>query len=158
AADDYESADNRHVFDFFQAHALARKVARGSEHETAKPLTVRDAVNRYERDLARRGGDIANAKRIHKHLTKALADKVVTLVTEDDLAAWHNSLVGTMKPASLVRLFKAFKAALNAAARSDRTIRNANVWRHALSGIQGTFGTRNKQVLSDADVHRVITA
>ena len=159
AADDFEDADNRHVFDFFQAQALARKVARGSEHETAKPLTVRDAIGRYERDLVRRGGDVANnVKRIHKHLTKALADKVVALLTEDDLTMWHNSLVGAMKPASLVRLFKALKAALNLAARNDRTIRNAHVWRHALSGIQDTFGTRNKQVLSDADMHRVIAA
>src|SRR5206468_3178229 len=36
--------------------------------------------------------------------------------------------------------------------------RNAAVWRHALSGIQGTFGTRNKQVLPDDDVRRIVTA
>jgi site-specific recombinase XerD len=159
AADDIEAADNRFVFDFFQAQALARKIARGTpEQDSTKPLTVRAAVDRYAADLVRRGGDVANAGRIRKHVTKTLAGKIVALITEDDLTAWHNGLVGTLKPASLRRLFQATKAALNAAARSDRTIRNASVWKHALSGIKNTFGTRNKQVLSDADIHRVIAA
>jgi integrase len=146
------------VFDFFHAQAQARKVARGTGQTSAKPKSVREAVDLYEDDLCRRGGDLANAKRIRKHLTKALADKVVALLTDDDLTAWHTSLAGTLKPASLVRLFKAFKAALNLAARKDRSVRNASVWSHALSGIRDTFGTRNRQVLSDTDVRRVVVA
>ena len=88
------------------------KLARGSDADAARPATVADAVAAYERDLVARGGSIANAGRIRKHLTPTLAAKPVGLLSARELAAWRDGLLAAgMKPATAVRLAKASKAA-----------------------------------------------
>jgi integrase len=159
-ADDFEDADGEHVLTFWQAQERTRKLARGSADDAGRPTTVADAVDAYRRDLTARGGDVANATRIRRHLTPSLATKPVGLLSARDLAAWRDGLLagGKLKRASVLRLFKAFKAALNLSARRDPRIRNEKAWRDGLSGLTNTFATRNAQVLSDAQVHAVIVA
>jgi integrase len=63
-----------------------------------------------------------------------------------------------MKPATLVRVSKSLKAALNLSARHDPGIVNSNAWRNGLSGISEDFVSRNIQTLSDDQVRDLITA
>jgi integrase len=154
-ADDYEAADGEHVLSFWQAADKARALARGS----TAPLTVGEALDAYETDLRARGGSIANAGRIRKHLPSTLAAKLVGALTAGELSAWRDQLLAEgMKPATMVRLCKATKAALNLAARRDRRIQNRAEWRDGLSGIAEGFASRNVQRLDDAQVRDLIAA
>jgi hypothetical protein len=124
---------------FWQAQDRARKPARGSDADAGRPATVADAVAAYERDLIARGGSVANAGRIRKHLTPTLAAKPAGLLTARELAAWRDGLLaGGMKSATAVRLAKATKAALNLAARRDPRILNRAAWRDGLGGLAET--------------------
>src|SRR5262249_38400847 len=144
--------------DWFGAVAAARKFARG-QSDSGRPVTVADAIDAYERDLTARGALVANAARIRKHLTATLASKPVGLLTARELAAWRDALLAAgMKPITLVRLCKAFKAALNLAKRRDQRVRNEAAWRDGLSGIAGGFVSRNVQRLDDGQVRAVIVA
>jgi hypothetical protein len=103
-ADDYETADGEHVLDYWQAADKARAKARGS----TTPLTVGEAIAAYAVDLKARGGSVANAGRIDKHLTPTLAAKLVGSLTARELSAWRDQLLADgMKPATVVRLCKA---------------------------------------------------
>ena len=157
-ADDFEDADGAHVLTWWQAIDKARQLARGTD-DAGRPQTVAEAVAAYERDLRARGGSVANAGRIRKHLTPALAAKPVGLLTARDLAHWRDGLLASgMKPATLVRLSKATKASLNLAARRDPRILNRNAWRDGLSGISEDAGSRNLQRLEDHQVAAVVAA
>ena len=63
-----------------------------------------------------------------------------------------------LKAASIVRLGKAVKAALNLAAKRDPRILNRTAWVDGLSGLAENFSSRNPQRLLDAQVHAVIAA
>jgi integrase len=157
-ADDHEDADGEHVLNFWQAIDKARKLARGTD-DAGRPATVGEAIGAYERDLIARGGSVANAGRIRKHLTPTLAAKPVGLLRPVELAAWRDGLIADgMKSATVVRLCKATKAALNLAARRDHRITNRNAWRDGLSGITEGFTSRNLQRLADAEVGAVVVA
>ena len=120
AADDHEDADGVHVFDWWQAQDASRRIARGGDADAGRPPTVADAVAEYARDLAARGAGPENATRITKNLIPTLATKPVGLLTTRDLSAWRDGLLRDgMKPATMVRLGRAVKAALNLAARRD---------------------------------------
>ena len=159
-ADDFETADGEHVLDFWQAQTRARRMARGSSADAGKPVSVAGAINLYEHDLIARGHDTANAKRIRKHVTATLAAKPVALLTAAELARWRDALLagGTLERSSVRRTCRSLAAALTLAAKRDPRIRNEKAWRHGLGGIGDTFGTRNAQVLSDPQVHRLIAA
>jgi integrase len=157
-ADDFEASDGKNVASYFEAVDLARKLARGSA-DTGRPATVKEAVEDYERDLIARHGSVANAGRIRKHLSATLAAKPVGLLTARELASWRDGLLATgMKSATVVRLAKATKAALNLAAKRDRRIVNRNEWRDALSGIAEDYTSRNPQRLDDMQVGAVVAA
>jgi hypothetical protein len=157
-ADDFEDADGEHVLTWWQATDKARKLARGSD-DTGRPATVKEAVDKYAADLVARGASVANAGRIRKHLTPTLAAKPVGILTARDLAHWRDGLLAAgMKPATLVRLAKATKAALSLAARRDPRILNRNAWVDGLSGISEGFVSRNFQRLEDHQVAAVVTA
>jgi integrase len=156
--DDFEEADGTHVLSWFQAIDAARKFARG-QSDSGRPGTVADAVATFERDLSARGASVTNASRVRKHLTPALAAKPVALLTARELAAWRDALlVAGMKSATVVRLCKAFKAALNLAARRDHRITNAAAWRDGLGGLAEGFASRNVQRLDDEQVRAVVRA
>jgi integrase len=157
-ADDHEDADGTHVLTWWQATDKARKLARGSD-DAGRPATVKEAVDAYAHDLRARAGSVANAGRIHKHLTPTLAAKPVGLLSARELAHWRDSLLaGGMKPVTVVRLCKAAKAALNLAARRDHRITNRNAWRDGLSGISEGFASRNMQRLDDQQVGAIVAA
>jgi integrase len=157
-ADDFEDADGEHVLSWWQAIERARTLARGTD-DAGRPATFKDAIDAYERDLIARGGSVANAGRTRKHVSPTLAAKPVGLLTARELAAWRDGLLaGGMKQATLVRLCKAAKAALNLAARRDPRIVNRAAWRDGLSGIAEGFTSRNVQRLDDDQVRAVVAA
>lgn len=59
----------------------ALKLARGSEGDSDKPVTVDEALIAYESGLAARGGAKYNATSLRKHVPSALLSKVVMLLT-----------------------------------------------------------------------------
>jgi integrase len=156
-ADDFEEADGEQVLTWWQAIEAARRVARGSA-DAGRPTTVKDAVNAYERDLIARGGERRNAGRIHAHLTPTLASKPVGLLTARELAAWRDSLLTARTAATVVRICRSAKAALNLAARRDPRITNNAAWRDGLGGISEGFVSRNLQRLTDDEVRAVVAA
>ena len=160
-------------------HARATAAA-----EAAGPvLTVRLAVEAYismrdERDSRREGRAVpSNAgQRLRRHVlgqpaygsqpaipAKPLADIVLHALTERDLQAWLGSLPEAMKVSTAKRLINDFKAALNAAAASNRdklpTTLPATV-RHGLKAAEGDDEpiARNNQILTDAQVARLVAA
>jgi integrase len=158
-ADDLQDADGSDILNVWQAQDRARRLARGQDAGLGKPQTVGAAVGAYEADLAARGASLANAGRIRKHLTPTLASKPIAILTARELAAWRDSLLAAgMKPATVVRLAKATKAALNLAKRRDHRIRNDAAWRDGLSGIAEGFASRNVQRLDDDQVRNLIAA
>jgi integrase len=158
-ADDHEDADGANVLTWWQAIEATRKLARGTDTDTNRPQSFADAIESYERDLIARGGNVANAQRIRKHITPTLASKPVGLLTARELTHWRdNLLAGGMKPATAVRLFKNAKAALTLAAKRDHRITNQAAWRDGLSGLAENFESRNPSRLSDAEVQAVVAA
>jgi hypothetical protein len=157
-ADDYEDANGKTILDYGQAITAALALARGTS-DTGKIVTVADSLNAYERDLISRGQLPGNARMVRFHLTTALGDAPLATLTARDLVAWRDGLLAAgMKPATLVRICKSLKAALNLAARLDPHITNAGAWKTGLGGISEDFASRNIQVISDNQVRAVIAA
>jgi integrase len=155
-ADDHEDADGEHVLTFWQAQDKARALARGSV-DSGRPCTVIEALNAYAADLKARGGLITNAFRPRLHLSPALANKPVGLLTSRELQRLRDSLISKIKPASINRLFRGLKAALNLAAKHDARITNASAWRIGLAALPDAYQARNT-ILTDEQVRALITA
>lgn len=158
-ADDLEDADGVERLSWFQAIQQGRKLAKGDTAEPGSILTVAGAVDEYARDLAARGAGPENATRIRKHLPPALAVRPVGLLHARELSAWRDGLLKAGMPqATLVRLMRAVKAALNLAAKRDRSIQNRSEWADGLSGVRENFTSRNIERLDDDQVRDVIAA
>ncbi|MHC2530587.1 site-specific integrase [Bradyrhizobium diazoefficiens] len=157
-ADDFEEANNRSVMTFYQASAHALKMVRGSEGDADKPVTVAEALDAYETDLEARGGAKHNATLVRNHLSSAMSEKLVMLLTEAELAAWRNGLVaGGLKLSSANRYGKAFKAALALAAKRDKRITNSSAWKNALKPIKGgNVPPRDNYFLPDVTIRDVV--
>jgi integrase len=96
---------------------------------------------------------------VRYHLTAALGDAPLATLTARDFVVWRDGLLAAgMKPATLVRVCKSLKAALNLSARHDPHITNAGAWKTGLSGISEDFSSRNVQVISNDQVRAVIAA
>src|SRR5262249_22180894 len=110
-ADDFDEADGNRALTYWQAQERARAISRG-EHggDTAKPITVAEAIDAYESDLRMRGGDRYNVSRVRNYLTPSLRDKTVALLTAKDLQRWRNGL-GGLAPATVNRTVRVLKAA-----------------------------------------------
>ena len=157
-ADDYADAGDGGVFDFWKAQSHARTVAgaTGKSDTAGKLATVREAVARYEAVLKRRGADTANAARIRVHLSPALADKAVALLTTRDFHVWATALAkANLAAAATNRVNSCFKACLNLAADEDERVGNARVWRKSLRAIHDAGVARNV-VLAEAMVRAII--
>ncbi|MET4152003.1 site-specific integrase [Bradyrhizobium barranii] len=136
-ADDFENANNKSVMTFYQAQAHALKMVRGSEGDSDKPVTVAEALDAYETDLAARGGNKHNAISVRKHLSSSMAAKVVMLLGETELRDWRNGLVAKgLKLSSANRIGKSFKAALALAAKRDKRITNGIAWKNGLKPLK----------------------
>jgi integrase len=145
AADDFEDADNRTTFDFWQAQERARSVARTAcgETDNSKPLTVAQGLDRYKDDIETRGGDIGNMTRVKTQVPESLAQKNVSLLTVRDLRDWRDNLAKGLAPASVNRTAAAFKAALNLAADNDERIASRQAWDLGLATIPDAEESRN---------------
>jgi hypothetical protein len=157
-ADDHEDANGKSVLNYRQAITAALALARGTS-DTGKIVTVASSLDAYERDLIARGQLSANARMVRFHLTTALGNTPLAILTARDLVFWRDGLLANgMRPATLVRISKSLKAALNLSARHDSNITNTSAWRNGLSGISEDFVSRNIQVLSDDQVRSIIVA
>jgi hypothetical protein len=110
-ADDFEDADNRTTFDFWQAQERARSVARTAcgETDSSKPLTVAQALDRYKDDIETRSGDIGNMTRVKAHVPESLAQKNISHLTVRDRREWRDNLAKRLAPASVNRTGAAFR-------------------------------------------------
>ncbi|MGY4369203.1 integrase [Bradyrhizobium sp. LB1.3] len=160
-ADDYEDANGTSVMTYHQATARALKLARGSEGDSDKPVTVGETIDAYETDLAARGGAKYNATSLRKHVPPAMLAKVVMLLTETELRDWRNGLIAKgLKLSSANRIGKSFKAALALAAKRDRKrVTNTAAWREGLKPLKGKGGTlppRDNYYLPDGTILAIV--
>jgi len=159
-ADDHESANNKSVMSFYQAQAHALKMVRGSEGDSDKPVTVAEAIDAYETDLAARGGAKYNATSVRNHCSSAMLSKVVMLLTETELRDWRNGMVAKgLKLSSANRTGKSFKAALALAAKRDKRITNSAAWRNGLKPLKAKGSNappRDNYYLPDATILAVV--
>jgi integrase len=158
-ADDLQSADGDQILTWFQAIERGRQFAKSDVAPAERPTTVADAIREYANDLAARRAGPENATRITKNLTPTLAAKPVGLLTARDLSMWRDALLRNgVKAATMVRLGRAVKAALNLAARRDHRIANRNAWGDGLGGVAENYDSRNIQRLDDNQVRAVVAA
>jgi integrase len=160
-ADDHENANGVTVLNFFQAQQKARELAGAGKDGTAtahRPITVSDAVDAYERDLAARGADTKNAEVIRYHLkdAKGLANIAVSALVATDFKAWRASFNGASS-ATVNRTNNSLRAALNQAAELyDLT--NTKAWRVGfMKRIKGADRSRNV-ILPNKTIAAIIRA
>jgi integrase len=158
-ADDREDADGVHILDYWQAVESARNIARAKDGgDTGKLITVEAALSAYADDLKARGSSPYNAQQVRVHLPKALSTKTVALLNARELRRWRDSLLAKgLAPASVNRLGRMLKAALNQAADHDGRIHNREAWRTGLKGLPDAEVSRNV-ILTDDQVRSVVTA
>jgi integrase len=156
-ADDFDEADGTDVLDFWQAQEKARTLARENRGDGSpdKPLTVGQALDRYEADLTTRGGDPGNVTRVLAYMPAALSRKPLPLLGARDLRSWRDTLAKTLAPATVNRSCNGLKAALNLAADHDERIISRRAWEVGLSAIPGAQESRNV-ILPDDTVRRMI--
>ena len=156
-ADDHESADGATVCTFWQAQDKARVLVRGEDAGGARPATMADALEAYERDLATRGGLVANAAVVRRLVPSTLLARPVGLLTFRELRHWRDGLLDGRKASSVNRHGKSLKAALNLAAAHDPRIGNAAVWRNALASLPDAHTARHVG-LPERDVRKIVAA
>ena len=160
-ADDLEPSDGRAVLNYWEAIDSARKLARrqpGDVADESRPLTVSEALDRYEADLRARGGDLYNAKRSRIHLPGSILSKPVALLGATELKKWRDSLAAKgLSPATINRTRTCLRAALELAAEHDKRISNQREWLIGLRGLPDATVARNV-VLNDDIVRRIVAA
>jgi hypothetical protein len=160
-ADDNQDADNVSILTFFQAQAKARELAKGYREAPAgaAKLTVRDAIESYLGSSRGRDQHI----RLSKHvLTDEIANQLVASLTESALSNWRNRLPEKLSAATRKRITTDFRAALNVFAklnRKDLPDDLSIIIKHGLASEEkAETGARKAQVLTDADLRRLIEA
>jgi integrase len=175
-ADDLADANGDTVLNFDQAQIKARKWSSDLEEKEriaalGPAVTVRIAAHEYlnERSTSR---DV-RSKMNHLLADKALAEKPLAALTVDALKQWRASLLDKkwraglierkMTEASARRIVNDVRACLNAAAeRHGHKLPPAirEVIRNGLAVPKGSDvdNAREKQILTDADIKRVIDA
>ena len=157
-ADDFDDSDGTAILDYWQAQERARTLGRGERGTgSAKPLTMKEALDAYEADLRTRGGDVHNVARVRGHLSHALLERVVALLTSRELRRWRDGLAKSLAPATVNRTATALKAALNLVAEHDQRISNRRTWETGLATIPDAQQSRNV-ILSDAVVRQIVAA
>jgi integrase len=159
-ADDLEAAAPPHVLNFWDAQKTAMALARKQPHasDEGRPITVAEALDRYQEDLKTRGGSIYNATGVRKHLSSTLLSKPVALLGANELRQWRDGLIGGgLQPSSICRLLKSLRAALSLAARLDPRIQNAEARKTGLQALPDADSDRNV-ILDDATVSALVAA
>jgi integrase len=159
-ADDLEPAAPPAVLSYWQALEEARKLARqepGAPVDDSRPVTVGEALDRYELDLRARGADVDNARRPREALPPGLLIKPVQIVTAGELKRWRNGLVAGRAAATVNRMVKGLRAALVQAGEEDPRIRNQIDVKVGLKPLPGAGRARNV-ILADAEVRAFVAA
>jgi integrase len=159
SADDFEEATTGQTLAWWTAQARARELAVGRyEHDASKPATVTAALDSYALDLQARGASAENVQMVRGHLPAALAAKPVALLSAKELRAWRDALLSKgLAPASVTRISKPFKAALNLAAAHDPRIVNTRVWKVGLAALPDAESARNV-ILPESSVRALVNA
>jgi integrase len=150
-ADDYDEADGKSILTYWQAHDLARERARVGK--PTSELSVEARVEHYRSDLQTRGRDPKNAARVLFHLAGTkLANKLITVSSlADDLSEFRDQLARKgLKPATIDRINRAFKAALNLTAETDERV-TRRPWKTALKAIGNEEAGARNVILDEAD-------
>ena len=160
-ADDLEGPSPPHVLSYWQALDTARALARrqpGDVVDESRPLTVAEALDRYESDLKARGGDPYNARHARLHLTGSILSKPVVLLGPTELRKWRDNLLDKGLAAGTVNRTKTgLRAALELAAAHDPRITNQRAWKVGLAALPDAHRARNV-ILDDATVRRIVAA
>ena len=160
ATDDYEAADGRRTLNYVQAVDAARKLIKAGDAavDEGKPLTLADALSLYEADLRARQANWRNARIPPKHVSPGLLAKPLVLLDTHELRRVRDTMLATIKPASVNRILSNVCAALNLAAERDpRIAANRRAWEAGLAMIPDAVVARNV-ILSDAEVRALIAA
>jgi integrase len=150
-ADDHDEADGKNILTYSQAQDLARERARVGK--PTNDLSIKARVEHYMSDLQSRGRDVRNASRVLSHLTGTkLANKLLTASSlSDDLSEFRDHLAAKgLKPATIDRTNRVFKAALNLTAENDERI-TRRPWKTALKAIATEEAGARNVILDDAD-------
>jgi integrase len=156
-ADDMEDADGTAVMNFWQAVERAKKVARTEDGivNSERPITVREAVESYQRDLATRGRAEQNAILILKKLPSALASMAVAALTRRDVIAFRNGLLQSgVKKSSAHRYMVGLIAALNYVCTLDERL-NDRAWKR-LPVLPNSREARTDVILSSYQVLEIV--
>lgn len=176
-ADDRLDADGATILTFHQAQDRARQRVRDVE-EAARlaalgpALRVHDAVMAYvearEVREAQSKGGIGVIRDSRSRLTKhvladgILADKLLAALTADDLHIWRRRLASTLAEGTVRRTVNDFKAALNATIRRQGDKLPAAITATVRNGLAATSSSapvaREAQILTDADIRRIVAA
>jgi integrase len=160
-ADDLEGASPPHVLSYWQALDTARALARrqpGEAMDESRPLTVAEALERYEADLKARGGDPYNARHARLHLTGSILSKPVALLGATELRKWRDSLLDKgLAPGTVNRTKTGLRAALELAVAHDPRVTNQRAWKVGLAALPDAHRARNV-ILDDATVRRIVAA
>jgi integrase len=156
-ADDFDPPDNDRVLSYWQAEKAARDMVRDvTGRGTGRPLTIAEALDRYEQDLVARNAGTTNAKQPRLHTPPWLAGTMVSTVTADELIRWRDGLLAAgMIPPTFNRMRKGLRAALNLAAERDPRITNVRAWKVGLRDLPDAHTARNV-ILSLGDVQKVV--
>jgi len=140
-----------------QARALARRQP-GEAIDESRPLTVAEALDRYEADLKARGSSPYNAQHPRIHLPGVLLNKPVALLGATELTKWRDTLLGKgLAPSTVNRTKTGLRAALELAAKHDPRIANQRAWKVGLAALPDAHVARNV-ILDDASVRRIVAA
>jgi integrase len=160
-ADDLEVASPPHVLSYWQALDTARALARrqpGEAIDESRPLTVGEALDRYEADLRARGGSPYNAQHPRIHLPGVILNKPVALLGATELRRWRDSLLAKgLAPGTVNRTKTGLRAALELATAHDPRIGNERAWKIGLAALPDSHRARNV-ILDDVTVRRIVAA
>jgi hypothetical protein len=87
-ADDILDPDGEQILNFAQAQARLRQQY-SAMVPAARRVTVGEAIDRYEADLAIRNGDSGNVARLRCHVSDNLLAKAVVDLETDELREWR---------------------------------------------------------------------
>jgi integrase len=158
-ADDLEAASPPHILSYWHAIDQARALARrqpGAADDESRPISVSEALHRYEADLKARGGSPYNAEHPRIHLTGVLLNKPVALLGATELRRWRDSLlVKGLAPGTVNRTKTGLRAALELAAAHDPRIANQRAWKVGLAALPDAHVARNV-VCDDGTVRNIV--